>query len=334
MSDWSRQYSENGDPVSLENTKNIFSRTAGHILSQAEQKGEDFSYDDYFETLILNYPPELLDYYLATLTADPTKEEILQLIELKNQMPQKYQTLFADPGIALRAQEFILFAQKLPLDPQVSLLLLRRQFIDSCETKTYYRGLLLRTDDHTIVPSTLSAVFRGEPRKELFAYEQRLRVMNNLKSVAGALPFFSAPFQEGTFFQTVLDHQRRGIVTSPLLSVSEFPQVSWHAIANQYNELSWKAWDRGMSIIIYKFEMNSFYAIPITRVFSKPDFVGTKALRIGNIDLPAGDSRLEQLVPIALPCNFIQNPRIFRPSFVPFVKQPFRFQIPKSQDWE
>jgi hypothetical protein len=117
-----------------------------------------------------------------------------------------------------------------------------------------------------------------------------------------------------SFYESAFLHVGDSQTDGPFMSVTAHPQVAWQAAAGA-NE-RWRGWTRAESLVVHRFKMNSFYAISRNEILPQFDRA-TGAFKLGSRGgtLPANDPSVEYLVPVALPANWREDGREFRPTF-------------------
>jgi hypothetical protein len=307
-------------------------------------KSGTLDYDSYFEIMIREATPETLPYMLRSLIGDysntatkpNTWARVNGKIELvAGEVGSQYTRLLMDPGIAFRVNEFVEFARsektaQLKMDP----LTLRRAFIDSFDTKYYYRATLMSYSGQIVARAFERAAKNpsGLVRNIVSSIETKLQAFENKED--GAYMISDLPVL-GNFWETVFGHVMNARSESGVISVSEHPQVAWYAVADNGSKL-WLKKKRQFrkGINVYRISMNSFYALPRTIVID--NFQNSEGkYEIGQGDtklcISIGDPSVELLVPVAIPNS--GEVRHYTPRYPLFGLDSPSFEIPKPEDW-
>lgn len=267
----------------------------------------DFTYEGYVQEVLSvfeNAPHEVLvsivkDYF------EYDKDLASEAIDIVAAVDNELCYLLVDPGIALRASEFTKFAStKKGFDP----IKLRKEFISSFPTQTFFRAVKLEPAETLQPNSHLAPKIRKIIEMPTSEYVKYLKddlnwVIKNYDSTKQVdhfeIPFFSR------FSEKARRHVGNSNTNSEFISVSLFPQVAWYAVADN-NQLVSDDWTDGTSVIIYSFEMNSYYAFSRNYFFES---ISDEAaiIKVGNFKISAGHNDVEYLVPIGLPPDFFAH---------------------------
>jgi hypothetical protein len=302
-------------------------------LAEAGAHGT-IDYDTYFEAVIRSIEPESVDVILRVLIGDTRNDaknpaswtQVRALIDRCDALlGREARSLLLDPGIAYRWEQLERFLEASPDVQRAGPLAIRRAFIDTFPRKPYYRATTNEGGDAAAgAPDPIAPAFRAGLRAPT---PLRAAADPEMRYMWMQLPFFES--FNFAFERHIFNRETGG----PFTSVSEHPEICWHAITENNAEL-WKSWPASRFLTVYRFEMSSFYALPrtlvLTEFFNPERAPGIYVLDDGEhrLTLPVADESVECLVPVSLPPRFWDAPRNYAPE--PDKK---RFRLPRPSDW-
>jgi hypothetical protein len=315
------------------NVNKSIATATSHLLESGQ-----LDYDSYFEIVIREVTPETLPSMLRSLLGDygrsstnPKTQDLIALIE--NEIGSQYTSLLMDPGIAFRADQFVEFARtespsNLDMDPSA----LRKKFIESFEKKYYYRATLPEYSGQMVARAFQGAMANPPD----IIRKSDTQIQSHIKNGTGQEYLSHLPILQN-FHSSVVDHVLVGrTASSGVISISEHPEIAWHAVADNGQQL-WKKNRRQFreGIHVRRISLNSYYALPRTILLEAfREVEGEYNIGKGNSNfrLPINDPSAELLMPIAVPNH--GELRIYTPQYSPMRLGRSTFEIPKPEDWD
>lgn len=274
------------------------------------------------------------DNLIYSLPENESFEHNVQLIELVESVRRGASVLLLDPLIALRPKRFIDFLKN---DSSQNVPQIRHNFISTFQDKTYYRGIEVSSWSESIPldhvsPTVRDALIRPEEffkdkKEELEQARRNAEEYGNTVNLRNSLPFFSE-FENRTW-RHIGNQQTR----YDFISISKYPQVVWHIVSGNA-EKNWKRIMNSFTIRIFRFQVNSFYALPIsdflTSLKTSEEYLPVEEGDV-KYEYPFKEEGIEYLVPFHLPVDFKTESRDFSPVFEDDI--PISYRIPTPEDW-
>lgn len=327
------------------------------ITNEVEEKikSGDLTYDDYMEIQIKYFKGKDNDFLRSHIrenvdtansaTNPNTWNKANSVFDAVKNVDINYPCLLTDPLIIARYNHFLSFIKDKPLQNPSEL---RKNFINTFPTKTYYRGVVLSSTETNYPNAHLAPIIRKLVQNETDWLTQYRAEISNTKTKIEKLSkdrksysyLYNTPLLY-RFAERITRHVGSKQTKSEVISITEYPEIAWYIPSHNSREL-WRHWDKKTFLRMYKFNMNSFYApSTIDLVWSKFDSYDKNDARTINFSNSAGDfevsvldPKIEQLVPISLPKDFDKDYRDYRPEWDETGFRTKSFTFPRETDWK
>ena len=303
------------------------------------------TYDSYMEAYISRFrfcDSDMINVLIASpfdITASPDESDHTnatnELVAHFDSIKPTASKLLLDPCIGMRAEEFSYFLEK---NKAKDILEIRRQYINTFPIETYFRGYVFSDGQDLSANSQYSASVRNALlHMDKFIAKCNENLESDFEGVKKKSSYYlfrySLPFLTDFIWQTI--RHTRAQTHRDLISVTKYPEIAWYATVDNKKQ-KWKDMSDSTFLRIYRFPMNSFYALSTLR-FVHESKMSSEPILIDNGDqhyeIPINSEGIECVVPLSIPRDFASDFRDFRPIIDTLTRRPISFHIPTEEDW-